>query len=89
MIPIRTMCGPRTNVIVSGDPKQLGPIVRSRLAIGLGLDLSYLDRLMSHEVYNLETGRGITSVIRAVHSSSLIHKRLIQSCKTDTELPLA
>jgi helicase MOV-10 len=60
MIAIRTMAGVHTNVVLSGDPRQLGPIVRSRVAAGLGLSTSYLDRLMSRDVYNLDTGKGIT-----------------------------
>ncbi|XP_048873880.1 putative helicase mov-10-B.1 isoform X2 [Brienomyrus brachyistius] len=35
-------------VVLAGDPKQLGPIIRSSLAIKYGLGMSLLERLMSH-----------------------------------------
>jgi helicase MOV-10 len=60
MIAIRGMAGTSTNIILSGDPKQLGPIVRSRIAIRCGLGTSYLDRLMARDIYNLDTGNGVT-----------------------------
>ena len=57
-ISIKTMADARTNVILSGDPKQLGPIIRSGIARQLGLEKSYLERLMDREVYNLRTYYG-------------------------------
>ncbi|KAF8320844.1 P-loop containing nucleoside triphosphate hydrolase protein [Clavulina sp. PMI_390] len=67
MIPIRTMAGPHTNIVLSGDPQQLGPIVRSRHAIACGLGVSYLDRLMNRPIYNVDAGRGI-SVVKLVQN---------------------
>lgn len=63
MIPIKTMANHRTNVILSGDRKQLGPIVRSPVARELGLGVSYLDRLMANPIYDEDAGHGTTSVI--------------------------
>ena len=51
MMPIKTMAGAETNVILSGDMKQLGPVVRSAVAAELGLDQSYLDRLTNVPIY--------------------------------------
>ena len=34
-------------IVIAGDPKQLGPIVRSTTAIKGGLDISYLERLIT------------------------------------------
>ncbi|XP_043572295.1 putative helicase MOV-10 isoform X2 [Chiloscyllium plagiosum] len=34
-------------LVLAGDPKQLGPVLRSPIAIKHGLDLSFLERLMS------------------------------------------
>ena len=62
MISIRTMAGPGTNIVLSGDPKQLGPIVHSRTAIACGLGASYLDRLVNRPIYDIESRSGITSV---------------------------
>ncbi len=41
-------------LILAGDPKQLGPILRSPIALKFGLQLSLLERLMANPVY----GRG-------------------------------
>jgi helicase MOV-10 len=41
-----------TNVVLSGDPKQLGPIIRSNVARELGLEKSYLERLTDLELYD-------------------------------------
>ncbi|EJC99752.1 P-loop containing nucleoside triphosphate hydrolase protein [Fomitiporia mediterranea MF3/22] len=62
MIPIRTMLGPQTNVICSGDIKQLGPIVRSPVARELGLSMSYLERLMLTSMYNEDASKGKSMV---------------------------
>uniref|UniRef100_A0A8C6X6Q3 RNA helicase n=1 Tax=Naja naja TaxID=35670 RepID=A0A8C6X6Q3_NAJNA len=50
---ILDMMDPKTNVnggqlVLAGDPKQLGPILRSPLAVQHGLGLSLLERLMHH-----------------------------------------
>ncbi|KAI0693032.1 P-loop containing nucleoside triphosphate hydrolase protein [Cytidiella melzeri] len=60
MISVKTMADPKTNVILSGDSKQLGPIVRSPIARDLGLSQSYLDRLMANPVYDEVEGKGVT-----------------------------
>ena len=61
-IPIKTMADNQTNVILSGDPKQLGPIVRSDLALSLKLGVSYLDRLCEMNLYDESQMSGITYV---------------------------
>lgn len=63
MIPILTMAGPKTNIVLAGDNRQLGPSVRSDIASSLGLGKSFLTRIMARDVYNLETHTGITYVI--------------------------
>lgn len=60
MISVKTMADPDTNVVLSGDSKQLGPIVRSPIARDLGLSQSYLDRLMANPVYDETEQRGVT-----------------------------
>jgi helicase MOV-10 len=47
---------------LSGDPKQLGPIIRSNIARELGLEKSYLERLMDREIYDEKKGHGVTCV---------------------------
>jgi helicase MOV-10 len=63
MVAIRTLATRDTNVILSGDPKQLGPVIRSGVARDLGLGKSYLQRLMDCEVYDVAKGYGITYVL--------------------------
>ncbi|KAJ8688713.1 hypothetical protein PTI98_013472 [Pleurotus ostreatus] len=65
MVPIKTMGDNETNIILSGDPKQLGPIIRSKFARDLGLDTSYIERLMDRPLYDYHTGHGI-SVVKLV-----------------------
>lgn len=49
----------QTNIVLSGDPKQLGPIIRSTVALDLGLGISYLDRLMARGIYDVTNSSGI------------------------------
>lgn len=60
MIGIKTMADNNTNVVLSGDPKQLGPIVRSAIARELGLEKSYLERMMQSQTHDTRHGHGIT-----------------------------
>ncbi|KAF9527401.1 RNA helicase [Crepidotus variabilis] len=57
-VSIKTMADSKTNIILSGDPKQLGPIIRSGIARELGLEKSYLERLMERDVYDVREGYG-------------------------------
>ncbi|TDL24436.1 P-loop containing nucleoside triphosphate hydrolase protein [Rickenella mellea] len=45
LIPITAFADKYTNVVLSGDPKQLPPMIRSPLALKLGLEKSYLERM--------------------------------------------
>jgi helicase MOV-10 len=60
MIAIKTMADNSTNIVLSGDPKQLGPIIHSSVARALGLETSYLERLMDSEIYREKNRRGST-----------------------------
>ncbi|KAJ3555412.1 hypothetical protein NM688_g2589 [Phlebia brevispora] len=62
MIVIKTMADNNTNVILSGDPRQLGPIIRSPVARELGLEKSYLERVMENPAYDEQRGHGLTVV---------------------------
>ncbi|KAI0691003.1 P-loop containing nucleoside triphosphate hydrolase protein [Cerioporus squamosus] len=55
---IKAMAGPNTVVVLAGDPKQLGPVIRSSIARELGLGKSYLERLLELPLYNGATARG-------------------------------
>ncbi|KAI5888666.1 P-loop containing nucleoside triphosphate hydrolase protein [Schizophyllum commune H4-8] len=61
MIPLKTLVDKSTNVVLAGDPQQLGPIVHSKFANTLGLKESYMGRLMEQqEVYDLKKWQGVT-----------------------------
>lgn len=53
LIPLLTIADSSTRVILSGDPKQLGPIIRSACASSFNFGKSYLDRLMDMDIYSL------------------------------------
>ncbi|KAL4254212.1 DNA2/NAM7 helicase family protein [Pleurotus pulmonarius] len=53
MISVKTIADNDTNIILSGDPKQLGPIIRSGIAREFELDTSYLERLMGGDIYQV------------------------------------
>jgi helicase MOV-10 len=59
MIGIKTMADNATNIVLAGDPKQLGPIIRSNIARQLGLERSYLERLMLMDAYEPRSGHGL------------------------------
>lgn len=56
LVPILTMADSRTKIVLSGDPKQLGPIVRSPSASSFEFNKSFLERLMETEVYDILSG---------------------------------
>ena len=60
LVPIKPLAQAHTRIILSGDPKQLGPVIRSSIAREFGLAKSYLERLMETALYSDETGRGRT-----------------------------
>ncbi|KAJ3979873.1 RNA helicase [Lentinula detonsa] len=67
MVPLKELADAKTNVVLAGDNKQLGPIVHSGLASVLGLKTSYLARVMDREIYDLDGkssigGRGLTII---------------------------
>lgn len=60
MTAMKAMTTPSTQVVLSGDPKQLGPIIRSSVARDLGLGVSYLERMMERDLYDEHRGSGKT-----------------------------
>ncbi|XP_040888869.1 putative helicase mov-10-B.2 isoform X2 [Toxotes jaculatrix] len=68
-------------LVLAGDPKQLGPIIRSPLALHYGLGLSLLERLMRHNaLYQKSTDSGhfdtrfVTKLLRNYRSHAAILK---------------
>jgi helicase MOV-10 len=61
MIPILSFSDAYTNIILAGDPNQLGPVIKSPVVAKAGLGKSFLRRLMLiREVYGLEAQVGKT-----------------------------
>lgn len=60
LIAIKPLTQDNTRIILSGDPKQLGPVIRSSIAREFGMEKSYLERLMELPLYSGEHGRGTT-----------------------------
>lgn len=88
-VPIKKLTGPTTNVVLSGDPKQLGPIIRSGIACRLGLEVSYLERLMTRPPYDLRVaaGRRCDQVCNVSFSNTdLFRNKHNQAC---SKFPLA
>ncbi|TDG51099.1 hypothetical protein AWZ03_002462 [Drosophila navojoa] len=42
------------HVILSGDPKQLGPVIKNKRAASLGLDKSLMERLLHNKLYKVD-----------------------------------
>ncbi|NWI89849.1 M10L1 helicase, partial [Pitta sordida] len=51
LIPVGLISEADGQIILVGDPKQLGPSVKSKLAVTFGLNMSLLERLTSRELY--------------------------------------
>ncbi|KAJ8901785.1 hypothetical protein NDN08_003991 [Rhodosorus marinus] len=51
------LMAPSTQLVLAGDPKQLGPVVHSDLAVRYGLGVSYLDRIGLAKAYARDTAK--------------------------------
>ncbi|XP_015267285.1 PREDICTED: putative helicase Mov10l1, partial [Gekko japonicus] len=51
LIPLGLVSETSGQVVLSGDPMQLGPIIKSKLAAVYGLNVSLMERLMSRPLY--------------------------------------
>ncbi|XP_071406120.1 RNA helicase Mov10l1 isoform X3 [Pithys albifrons albifrons] len=51
LIPLELISEADGQIVLVGDPKQLGPTIKSRLALTFGLSMSLLERLTSRELY--------------------------------------
>jgi len=86
VIPLAGLMNSRAQVVMAGDPKQLGPVIRSKWAVKFGLDISLLERLMDTETYSKNYDkRCITKLLKNFRS----HHELLTIPKTlyyDNEL---
>ncbi|KFP33977.1 Putative helicase Mov10l1, partial [Colius striatus] len=51
LIPMGLISEANGQIVLVGDPKQLGPVIKSRIALNFGLSVSLLERLTSREIY--------------------------------------
>lgn len=51
LIPVGLVTGTDGQITLAGDPQQLGPVLRSTYAKNYGMELSFLERLMSRSLY--------------------------------------
>ncbi|XP_056429697.1 RNA helicase Mov10l1 isoform X2 [Hyla sarda] len=51
LIPLGLVSEITGQIILAGDPMQLGPVIKSRIALAYGLSISFLERLMALPVY--------------------------------------
>uniref|UniRef100_A0A4X2JP62 RNA helicase n=1 Tax=Vombatus ursinus TaxID=29139 RepID=A0A4X2JP62_VOMUR len=51
LIPLGLVSELNGQIVLAGDPMQLGPVIKSRLALAYGLNMSMLERLMSRPLY--------------------------------------
>uniref|UniRef100_A0A8C7IKX5 RNA helicase n=1 Tax=Oncorhynchus kisutch TaxID=8019 RepID=A0A8C7IKX5_ONCKI len=56
LIPLGLLSERDGQIVLAGDPRQLGPIVKSKLAQAFGLGVSLLERLMANTLYSRENG---------------------------------
>ena len=58
MIPIGLLgTSTKSQIILAGDPKQLGPVLQSSIAKMYGLEISLLERLSLHNLYQRNSSR--------------------------------
>ncbi|CAJ1056264.1 RNA helicase Mov10l1 isoform X1 [Xyrichtys novacula] len=57
LIPISLLSETDGQIVLAGDPRQLGPVIKSKLATAFGLGVSMLERLMANPLYS-RLGRG-------------------------------
>lgn len=67
------------NVILAGDPKQLGPIIKSPKAESMGLGMSLLERLMNLSIYqkNQDTHKYNSIVITKLIRNFRSHNKIL------------
>jgi len=86
VIALAGLISSKGQLVMAGDPKQLGPVIRSSAGVKHGLNISLLERLMSMELYSKEYDRRcITKLVKNFRS----HKELLTVPKTlyyDNEL---
>ncbi|MPC69617.1 putative helicase mov-10-B.1 [Portunus trituberculatus] len=70
LVPLSGLVGRDTQVVLAGDPHQLGPVIRNpqcfssySLFKNCGLDKSYLERVMESAPYQPQPGQGFNAQV--------------------------
>ncbi|GAB1598152.1 RNA helicase Mov10l1-like [Argonauta hians] len=61
LIPMGLVAGTDGQIILSGDPEQLGPVLHSKHAKAYGLECPLLERIMASELYSRDETKFVTS----------------------------
>uniref|UniRef100_A0A914GRM9 RNA helicase n=1 Tax=Globodera rostochiensis TaxID=31243 RepID=A0A914GRM9_GLORO len=75
-IPIGGLVGPQTSVVLAGDPKQLGPVVRPENLKWFGFDSSMMKRIMYGEEYSQADDRVFVTLKQTYRS----HYAILRPC---------
>ncbi|CAK8686439.1 unnamed protein product [Clavelina lepadiformis] len=89
IIPIESLLGGDGRLVLAGDPKQLGPILRSQAAIEYGLGKSLLERLMESDAYKPNESVYPEQRITKLLSNYRSHEAILKTsneCFYDNEL---
>ncbi|XP_028814623.1 RNA helicase Mov10l1, partial [Denticeps clupeoides] len=69
LIPLGLLSGNEGQIVLAGDPRQLGPVIKSKVASAFGLGLSLLERLMATPLYSsTESGYNPVLVTKLVYN---------------------
>uniref|UniRef100_A0A0P4W405 RNA helicase n=1 Tax=Scylla olivacea TaxID=85551 RepID=A0A0P4W405_SCYOL len=86
LVPLSGLVSKDTQVVLAGDPHQLGPVIRNpqcfsshSLFKNYGLDKSYLERVMEFPMYQPQPGRGFnTQVVTKLLNNYRSHSAILK-----------
>ena len=57
LCPVGLVAGADGQIVLAGDPRQLGPVLQSQLTKDYGLGLSFLERLIQSPLYERNSNK--------------------------------
>ncbi|XP_047452649.1 RNA helicase Mov10l1 [Mugil cephalus] len=78
LIPISLVSERDGQIVLAGDPCQLGPIVKSKLATAFGLGVSLMERLMANPLYSRQDWGYNPKLVTKLIYNYRSHEALIQ-----------
>lgn len=67
-------------MVLAGDPRQLGPIVKSKLAAAFGLGVSLLERLMANPLYSRQDWGYNPKLVGTLHATQMLCYMVLVLC---------